>query len=133
MAAMVRRTDPSRLGIAFAALIVAGLPIGAWAISASRPGNFNIRPEPEEGGRLVTAGPYRWIRHPLYSGTLLSLWAAPTMSRGHLLLAAVLTLYLAIGYRFEERDLARRHGASYLAYRARVPAFVPRLRPSAHR
>jgi protein-S-isoprenylcysteine O-methyltransferase Ste14 len=82
---------------------------------------------------LEATGIYRWIRHPLYSGTLLSLWAAPTMSRGHLLLAAVLTLYLAIGYRFEERDLARLHGASYLAYRARVPAFVPRLRPSARR
>ena len=49
------------------------------------------------------------------------------MSRGHLLLAVVFTLYLAIGYRFEERDLARRHGDSYLAYREEVPAFFPRL------
>lgn len=90
----------------------------AWASARDRP----YRPRP-----LEARGIYRVIRHPLYSGTLLALWAAPTMSRGHVLLAVVFTLYLAIGYRFEERDLARRHGAPYLAYRDAVPAFFPRL------
>jgi protein-S-isoprenylcysteine O-methyltransferase Ste14 len=96
----------------------------AWA--SARGKSYTPRP-------LAAKGIYRRIRHPLYSGTLLTLWAAPTLSRGHLLLAAVLTLYLAVGYRFEERDLERRHGAPYLDYRARVPAFVPRLWPSARR
>jgi protein-S-isoprenylcysteine O-methyltransferase Ste14 len=90
----------------------------AWAAARGRP----YQPRP-----LEARGIYRVIRHPLYSGTLLALWAAPTMSRGHLLLAAIFTLYLAIGYRFEERDLARHHGAPYLAYRNEVPAFFPRL------
>lgn len=93
----------------------------AWAAARGRP--YHPRP-------LEARGIYRLIRHPLYSGTLLALWATPTMSRGHLLLAALFTLYLAIGYRFEERDLARRHGASYLAYRREVPAFFPRLGPT---
>jgi len=92
----------------------------AWAAARGRP----YRPRP-----LAARGIYKLVRHPLYSGTLLALWAAPAMSRGHLLLAGVFTLYLGIGYRFEERDLERRHGAPYLAYRARVPAFLPRFGP----
>lgn len=90
----------------------------AWAAARGSP--YVPRP-------LEARGIYRVIRHPLYTGTLLALWATPAMSRGHLLLAGVFTLYLAIGVRFEERDLERRHGAPYLAYRARVPGFLPRF------
>lgn len=70
-------------------------------------------------------GPYRFVRHPLYSASVLSLFAAPDMSQGRLLLAAGLTLYIAVGVRFEERDLEREHGASYRAYRDAVPGYVP--------
>jgi protein-S-isoprenylcysteine O-methyltransferase Ste14 len=80
-------------------------------------------PEPP----IVLRGPYRWVRHPLYSGTILALFAAPTMSQGRLLLAAAFTLYMLVGMRFEERDLARRFGASWLEYRRAVPALLPRL------
>lgn len=74
---------------------------------------------------LVTAGLYAWIRHPLYTGTLIALWSVPTMTNGRLLLGATLTAYIAIGARLEELDLARRHGDGYRAYRARVPGFAP--------
>jgi protein-S-isoprenylcysteine O-methyltransferase Ste14 len=80
-------------------------------------------PEPA----IVLRGPYRWVRHPLYSGTLLALFAAPTMSRGRLLFAAAFTLYMLVGMRFEERDLERRFGASWRDYRRAVPALLPRL------
>lgn len=76
---------------------------------------------------LVARGPYRLVRHPLYAATLLALFAAPTMSRGRLLLAAGFAVYIAIGVRFEERDLVRAHGEAYRAYRERVPGFLPRL------
>lgn len=81
-------------------------------------------PEPE----LAVRGIYRQIRHPLYLGTALALWAAPDMSLGHLLLATSMTLYLAIGLVLEERDLVRLHGAAFLAYREAVPAWLPRFR-----
>jgi protein-S-isoprenylcysteine O-methyltransferase Ste14 len=74
---------------------------------------------------LVTSGLYARIRHPLYAGTLVALWAVPTMTGGRLLLAATLTAYIGIGARLEERDLARRHGDRYRAYRERVPGYVP--------
>jgi protein-S-isoprenylcysteine O-methyltransferase Ste14 len=84
---------------------------------------------PEPVAPVVARGIYRHLRHPLYAGTVLALWAAPTMSAGHLLLASVLTLYVAIGCRLEDRDLLARYGEPYRAYRAAVPGFLPRLVP----
>jgi methanethiol S-methyltransferase len=77
-------------------------------------------------GGLVTRGLYRLVRHPIQTGWLLILWAAPTMSRGHLLLSVALTAYIAIGTRFEERDLEARFGDAYRRYRQRTGAFAPR-------
>jgi protein-S-isoprenylcysteine O-methyltransferase Ste14 len=53
------------------AVLAAGIALGFWAIATNRPGNFNIRPTPKAGAALVTAGPYAWIRHPMYSAILL--------------------------------------------------------------
>src|SRR5512134_3536099 len=57
-------------------LLLASAAVGIAALAANRPGNFNIRPEPKAGGRLVTSGIYRWIRHPMYGAVLLALLAA---------------------------------------------------------
>jgi len=73
-------------------------------------------------------GIYRHIRHPLYAGTILGMFAAPEMSAGHLLLAASLTLYTLAGARLEERDLMLRADAGYVTYRRQVPAYLPSLR-----
>lgn len=70
---------------------------------------------------------YARIRHPMYLGILLGLWAAPHMTAGHALLAAGLTAYLAIGARYEDRDLQRAYGESYRAYKERVPMLLPSL------
>jgi len=76
---------------------------------------------------------YRVVRHPMQAGIALGLWATPTMSAGHLLLAAGMTVYILIGLYFEERDLVRAFGARYAAYREQVPKLVPRLRPAVQR
>jgi protein-S-isoprenylcysteine O-methyltransferase Ste14 len=67
--------------------------------------------------RLRTGLLYRWLRHPMYVGVLLGVWATPRMTMGQLLLAAGLTLYVLIALRFEERDLAIRFGKSYRRWR----------------
>ena len=70
---------------------------------------------------------YRYVRHPLYVGFLLSLWAVPVMTAGRLLLAIGLSLYILIGIAFEERDLIRQFGERYRTYRRQVGMLVPRL------
>jgi len=77
---------------------------------------------------FVQRGLYRLIRHPLMAGFVVIFWAAPYMTTGHLLFAAVATAYILVGIRFEEHDLARELGEPYQEYRAHVPALVPRLR-----
>ncbi len=70
---------------------------------------------------------YRNVRHPLYIGWAISFWAIPTMTVGHLLFAGVLTGYMALAARVEERDLVNHFGRQYEEYRRRVPMFIPRL------
>ena len=71
---------------------------------------------------LQVGGLHAIVRHPLMTGLLLAFWATPHMGASHLLFALASTAYIAIGIRFEERDLRRSFGASYDAYAAHVPA-----------
>ena len=52
-------------------LFAAGV-LALLAVAAMKIGNFNIVPAPVPGGKLVTRGPYRLIRHPMYSSILLT-------------------------------------------------------------
>jgi protein-S-isoprenylcysteine O-methyltransferase Ste14 len=53
-------------------LITIGLVVALWAVwTLFTSTRFNSTPEVAPGGRLVTAGPYKYLRHPLYSATLI--------------------------------------------------------------
>ncbi|HEX3192743.1 MAG TPA: hypothetical protein VHS30_23480 [Streptosporangiaceae bacterium] len=67
------------------------------------------------------------------TGFLVVLWSAPAMTAGHVLFAAAAIGYILAGIAFEERDLIQSLGGTYAAYRARVPALIPRPRPRRHR
>lgn len=68
---------------------------------------------------------YKVVRHPLYSGFLLSLWAIPAMTLGHVVLAAGLSVYVLIAIRYEERDLVAVFGPDYAEYQASTGMLVP--------
>ncbi len=76
---------------------------------------------------FVERGLYRWVRHPLYTCSLLFLWLTPVMTCNLLALNLGVTAYFIIGSRFEEDKLLDEFGEAYAAYRRRTPAFIPRL------
>jgi protein-S-isoprenylcysteine O-methyltransferase Ste14 len=80
----------------------------------------DLRPEPAHDGDPVARGTYRVVRHPIYLGWVLLVWAASDMTTGRLVFAAISSAYLVIAVPFEERSLRRRFGPSYDAYRRQV-------------
>ncbi|MEU0596969.1 isoprenylcysteine carboxylmethyltransferase family protein [Streptomyces sp. NPDC006393] len=86
----------------------------------------------KEHHELRTDGPYRLVRHPIYTG-LLGLIAGATLACGFGVWTAFLVVavpWLLWRVRVEDGLMARRFGASYDTYRAGVPALIPRIRPA---
>lgn len=114
--------------LAAALLAVAGLALAVWALWAYPPGSFNIRPTPRADGQVVQRGPYRWIRHPMYSSIALCGLACACAARQTwvwLALAAMGLVLLAKAL-LEERWMVQQH-PDYAAYQARTKRFVPWL------
>lgn len=69
---------------------------------------------------------YRVVRHPIMSGFIVAFWAAPVMTVGHLLFAAVTTAYIYIAVKhFEEKDLVALIGPDYIEYQKEVGMLIP--------
>jgi protein-S-isoprenylcysteine O-methyltransferase Ste14 len=84
-----------------------------------------------EGHRLVTDGPYRFVRHPIYTAMLGKLVASNFAFGawlGLLIAGGVFVVGTLIRIRAEEKLLREAFGAAYEDYARRVPAFVPGLR-----
>ncbi len=107
---------------------IAGLALAADATLRTDLWAFlGLRPEkPAQEATLVVRGAYRWVRHPMYSGSLLFIWLMPAMTLNTALFYAALTLYIIVGAYFEERKLLAEYGAAYRAYRQAVPMLIPR-------
>jgi methanethiol S-methyltransferase len=75
--------------------------------------------------RMTTTGLYRYVRHPLYTCSILILWLVPVMTLNILAFNLGATLYMSIGAFFEERKLLREFGQEYEEYRRHTPMLVP--------
>lgn len=108
------------------ALVVAGVAFAWWArlhLGALWSGSVQRK----EGHRVVDTGPYALVRHPIYTGLLLS-GLGTAIARGHLSTIvgfALVVIGITMKARLEERFLSTDLGAEYAAYKARVPMLVP--------
>jgi protein-S-isoprenylcysteine O-methyltransferase len=105
-----------------------GLALRAWAVRVlGRSFTLDIRVEP--GQPVIRDGPYRWLRHPSYTGAWLSIVASCVLLESWVA-GALGAIVLAAGFRrrirHEERLLVTRC-PDYPAYAARTGALVPRL------
>jgi methanethiol S-methyltransferase len=85
----------------------------------------NLVGRPMPAPHFKTPVLYKVVRHPIYLGFIIAFWAAPTMTVGHLLFAAVTTAYIFVGIALEERDLTELFGDEYRRYRERVSMLIP--------
>jgi protein-S-isoprenylcysteine O-methyltransferase Ste14 len=116
----------SVMGMGVLVLLWATFLIDHFELFGLRQGWSTLRGGELRGPAFVTPYLYRIVRHPLYVGWLLIFWGAPTMTAGHLLFAAGMSIYILLAIRFEERDLAEHIGEPYRRYQQQVPALVPR-------
>ena len=85
----------------------------------------NLSGRPVVAPHFKTPALYKLVRHPIYLGFIIAFWAAPVMTVGHLLFAAVTTAYIFVGIALEERDLVKLFGDEYIRYRQRVSMLIP--------
>jgi protein-S-isoprenylcysteine O-methyltransferase Ste14 len=111
-------------GLAITAL---GVAIAIWArisLGANWSGTVTVKTDHE----LVQKGPYRWIRHPIYTGILVAM-VGTAMIRGQVAGFVGMGMVLAGFYikaRREERFLSREFGASFEEHTKRTGMFLPR-------
>lgn len=116
----------SLFAVGWATVLVTTFLINHFDLFGLRQAWLYFRGAPYAPLPFTTPGPYRLVRHPLYVGWLVAFWAAPVMSAAHLLFAGVITVYILVALRLEERDLIAAF-PEYINYRRRVPMLVPGL------
>lgn len=114
------------LGSVSAGLFALSIALGLWTLTANRPGNFNVVPEPKTGGRLITKGPYQWIRHPMYTSLLLLATGLAWVIHGWWAWYTWITLAIVLWFKSViEEHLLRKHFGAYADYQRRSKRFVP--------
>jgi protein-S-isoprenylcysteine O-methyltransferase Ste14 len=131
--AYVRPVGFEKSGPSLVASMILGPPSVALAWAATRHLGKQWRYEAAliEGHELIQTGPYRWVRHPIYASMLGMLLATGTAWTWWQMFVAALIVSLAgteIRVRAEDRLLAERFQKSFIAYRSRVPAYIPFIR-----
>jgi protein-S-isoprenylcysteine O-methyltransferase Ste14 len=110
------------------AVLAAGLAFTVWArvvLGRNWSGTVTLK----EGHELIRSGPYRFVRHPIYTGLLVA-FAGSAIARGEwrgLVALAIAFFALWRKLKLEERWLGETFGEAYERYRADVPALIPFL------
>jgi protein-S-isoprenylcysteine O-methyltransferase Ste14 len=107
-------------------MLAAGLAFAIWArrhLGRNWSANVTVKRDHE----LIRSGPYRLVRHPIYTGLLLAiLGTAVAIGEWRSLIAfALITVGFVLKLKTEERFMSETFGEQYARYRAEVPALIP--------
>jgi protein-S-isoprenylcysteine O-methyltransferase Ste14 len=80
---------------------------------------------PAQPAALNLKGFYAWVRHPLYSFSILFLWLTPVMTTNAFITFLLFTLYFYFGSIYEEQRLVAEFGRTYEEYQRQVPRLFP--------
>ena len=84
-----------------------------------------ISKNPTQNSPLNLRGFYRWVRHPLYTFSLMFIWLTPAMNTNTLTAFILFTLYFHFGSIYEERRMVAEFGPVYEDYCRQVPRLIP--------
>lgn len=109
-------------------IAVADIPFLVWVLSSIQ-NNISPTQATREGHQLVTKGPYRWIRHPLYTGGTVFYLALTFVTRLWWLAAGMVVVFAVLSYRTpkEEAELVEKFGNEYRAYQRRTGRYLPKI------
>jgi protein-S-isoprenylcysteine O-methyltransferase Ste14 len=110
------------------AVAVCGALLGLWAVISIGVRRVSILPELRHNAELVTAGPYRWVRHPMYAALLLFIGglAFSPLAFWKVIAWSVLVIVLFAKSATEERELNEKF-ANYREYSRRTKRLIPYL------
>jgi protein-S-isoprenylcysteine O-methyltransferase Ste14 len=108
------------------AITLGGLIVLFWARTVLG-GNWSANPEVKEKHELITRGPYRYVRHPIYSGLLLMVLGVIIIFDRALGLFIFVACFLSLWVKAhqEEKLLTKHFPQAYPEYKARVKALIP--------
>jgi protein-S-isoprenylcysteine O-methyltransferase Ste14 len=88
--------------------------VGVWELAGVQ------QPNPAQPIEFKADGPFAIVRHPIYLGWVLMVFATPVMTTSRLLFAVISTAYLVAAIPFEERSLLETHRDAYSAYQKQM-------------
>jgi hypothetical protein len=107
------------------------LPFDFFDLLGLKPILENLGAKTSPPAPFKIRGPYRWVRHPIYSFGIVLFWSSPTLTNDRLLFDVLWTIWMVIGAILEERNLVDEFGDDYRTYQKTVPLLIPRgFRPA---
>lgn len=107
-------------------VFLSGIILGIWVIYFNKPGNFSIYPEPVNHAELIISGPYKYLRHPMYSALLLIIFGITSINGNIVNIMGAVMIFTVVLFKMprEERYLTNKYD-NYKNYCLKTKRIIP--------